>query len=97
MEEDFVVRSGVKIAVDKTHRSFEDALDKEYNYAIKSGEHLWTALVSYKMDKKSLREMRDSPLLFDSENLLSMHLGCFICEQVYEPKLLDRRCPGEPR
>ena len=31
----------------------------------------------------------------DAENLVSIELGCFNCEEPYSPELAARPCPGE--
>lgn len=58
----------------------------------RSGEHLWTVNGCWRVNPGS-----DAPTLLDLENMLL--LGgpiCWYCEQVYEPRLKHRRCPGEP-
>ena len=76
-----------------------EKMDKEIEYAVKAGEHLWTAIVTYLSSKQALRDNYENnqPLNMDSENLLQVHVGCFICEEPFEPKMLDRRCKGQPK
>lgn len=58
-----------------------------------TGKHLWVAMVAYRVTDPE----RDS-LMLDRENLMVYpHIGCFICEQPFTPRMMTRRCPGDPR
>lgn len=57
------------------------------------GSHVWTALAIFRIDPKTLR--RDGPVHMDRENLATIELGCFICEQPYDDATAARPCPGE--
>jgi hypothetical protein len=63
------------------------------------GEHVWIAAAVFRMDGKGLTETvraGGQPVL-DRENLATIEVGCYICEQAFEPRLVHRRCPGAPR
>lgn len=74
--------------------------EREYEYAKKAGNHMWTSLVRYlhtdEQLKKSLGEDGE-PLLMDRENLVGHDIFCFICEEPATRQLLSRRCKGEPK
>lgn len=71
-------------------------VDRVPRYDPRSGEHLWIVSTMYRVDPVRMADPSVTPLL-DQENLL-LTAGpiCFYCEQVYEPRLLRRRCPGGP-
>lgn len=65
----------------------------------REGEHVWVAMAVFRMDGKGLAEaaLRDGQPVLDRENLATIEVGCYICEQQFEPRLVHRRCPGEPK
>lgn len=56
-------------------------------------EHVWIAAAIYRLSPDRLR---DSELNLDRENLATVEVGCWVCEQPYEDRLSYRKCPGEP-
>jgi len=73
----------------------------EEEYAVKSQTHLWVVTIAHKATD-SILDMRDGltgdmPILDADTMWMEPAVGCFICEQVYEPRLRRRKCPGEPR
>ena len=69
---------------------FEEVL----RVAALSGDHVWTAIVQHHIIDP-VRFVDGGHL--DAESVVAVHLGCYICEQPYDPLLVRRRCPGEPR
>lgn len=61
------------------------------------GEHVWVAMAVYRMSADTLRAAAGDQLHFDRENLATIEIGCFVCEQPYAERMSYRRCPGEPR
>jgi hypothetical protein len=92
-----ITSDGTTVRVDQGHAGMSgDAMRAAERYAIASGTHLWIAAAAYRVSPDALERMVDDPLMFDAENLLSVGIGCYVCEQVWEPKLSRRRCKGEP-
>jgi hypothetical protein len=59
-----------------------------------SGRHMWCVMTAFLVPDP---ETADGMML-DRENMMVYPaIGCFRCEQAYEPRLKPRRCPGEPR
>jgi hypothetical protein len=61
-------------------------------YDPRSGDHCWIALAAFYIADP---DATDNSL--DKENLFSINLGCYFCEEQYQPLLRHRRCKGEPR
>jgi hypothetical protein len=64
------------------------------------GEHVWTALAVYRVQPEVLRAAAGgqlSSLNLDRENLATIEVGCYRCEEPYSTRLSYRKCPGEPR
>lgn len=87
---------GQPLRVDGSHRALRDGdhLTTEMAYAEKARIHLWAAMVVYKVPADALVTGVD--VLFDPENMLSVQVGCLVCERAYEPRLLRRACKGQP-
>jgi len=60
---------------------------------VPDGEHFWTAHSVFRIVDPS---GRDGPLVFDRENLLTVHIGCLVCERQYTASLAALPCEGEP-
>lgn len=60
-------------------------------------EHAWMALAVYRLSAETLRAQAGDQLHLDRENLATIEIGCYVCEQPYSERLSYRRCPGEPR
>lgn len=71
---------------------------RDIEYAQRSQSHLWTAMVTYKVSQSSAEKIvkGEGEPMFDYENLVMLNLGCFICEEPMDQKIMHRRCPGEP-
>lgn len=79
----------------------DERFEKSITYATKAHEHLWVAIASYVLADATIKGIATgepglTPSL-DIENLAGVQIGCFICEQALDRKLVGRRCPGEPR
>lgn len=74
-----------------------DLFTAELNYARKSHTHLFVATAAYVLSEETLRDMETSPPLFDLENLRQVLIGCFVCEEPYDKRMLKRKCSGEPK
>lgn len=79
----------------------EGQLDAALEYARKSHTHLWGVYVMHRATDQLLDaydgKAPDLPMLDADTILMRPVLGCFVCEQAYEPRLRLRRCAGEPR
>lgn len=60
-------------------------------------EHVWIAAAVFRVTPESLREQGPRAVNMDRENLATIEVGCFVCEQPYSDRLSYRRCPGDPR
>lgn len=50
------------------------------------------------LSDQAVQNMAREPINLDLENMLTdPAIGCFICEQEYEPRMRMRKCPGEPK
>lgn len=72
-----------------------------YRYAVASKTHMWVAVISHAASDDLLRAMTGDdeaslPILDVDTMLGPPAIGCYVCEQTYEPQLRLRRCPGEP-
>lgn len=90
-----LISTGIDQHVD-THRmrALDEPMVREYEYATKSGQHLWIAACSFKINPEDLTT---GQIHFDAEGMLGTPgIGCYVCEEAYEPRLAKRRCAGEP-
>lgn len=87
-----VVGSGISTHVGEARADHAaQRLDELLARAERSGEHLWTAVLAFTVDPTD-----DEPV-FDAENLVGpVMVGCYRCEEPYVPRLLHRRCKGDP-
>jgi hypothetical protein len=67
-----------------------------YDYATKSKTHMWNVITQHSISVETLKNMSTEPPSLDAETLLDITIGCYICEEAYDPRLLHRACPGEP-
>lgn len=71
-------------------------VDRIPDYDPRSGEHFWTLFAMYRVDPMAVSRST-GPVHLDTENLVHLGaMGCYFCEEPYSPRLLHRRCPGEP-
>lgn len=75
--------------------SKEDQFTHEIEFAKKSEGHLWVAIVAYKVSVESLQNLNKEFMNLDVENIRSITVGCYICEEEYSDLLTKRRCKGE--
>lgn len=78
----------------------EATFEEAYAYAVKSETHLWVVTMMHRATDGTLDvfDGREGAPLLDADTLLMRpSVGCYVCEQVYEPRLRRRRCAGEPR
>ncbi len=79
----------------------EDRMDEVYAYAVKSKTHLWVVTLAHQATEGTLDGFdgkEGSTPILDADTLLTRpSVGCYVCEQSYEPRLRRRKCPGEPR
>lgn len=77
-------------------RRFEEA----YAYATKSETHMWGVTLMHRASDQTLDAFDGGPgqPLLDADTLLMRPaVGCYVCEQAYEPRMRRRKCPGEPK
>lgn len=60
------------------------------------GEHVWVAVAAYRVSPEALRVASAQGVHLDRENLASVEVGCYVCEQPWAARLAYRQCPGEP-
>lgn len=88
-----------EVTGDRQQFAAED-FDRRLAYAQKSETHLWiVTLVHYASDV--LLDLYDNPgtgmPMLDVDTLSQPPLvGCYVCEQSYDPRLRRRKCPGDP-
>jgi len=79
----------------------EERFEQKLSYATKAEEHLWVAIASYTLADSTVEGIAtDKPGLtpsLDLENLAGVQVGCYVCEQALDRRLIGRRCPGERR
>jgi hypothetical protein len=73
-----------------------ELLAGEVRYALKSKQHLWIVSATYSVDKETLRAGGGETTLLNPERVRQLGAGCLICEEAYDPHLLDRKCKGDP-
>lgn len=76
-----------------------ERLEKEVNYREKAGLHLWHSIAMYMHTDENVLaayEGRDQ-VIMDIENIMAIHVVCFICEEPFDPALMKRRCKGTPK
>ena len=81
--------------INRSNATFQQALD----YAEKAQTHVWIATAAHLVSDaqaKRLANGSDEPVIMDLENLAVMGIGCYRCEEPLNPRLVDRRCPGDP-
>lgn len=73
-------------------------VDRIPKYDPRSGDHLWTTFAVYRINPVAMTTAINEPVHLDNENLIHVGaMGCYHCEQPYHPRLLRRRCGGEPK
>ena len=59
-------------------------------------EHVWVAMAVFRVSAESLRGKTTDQVNLDRENLATIEIGCYVCEQPWAERLSYRRCPGGP-
>jgi hypothetical protein len=80
--------------------NIEARFEETYAYAIKSETHLWGVTLMHQASDATLDALDGGPgqPLLDADTLLMRPtVGCYVCEEPYEPRARRRKCPGEPR
>lgn len=76
-----------------------DRLEAKADTARARGEHLWIVAAAYLISEQAAREAMDSAvptsLILDAENLGSLSIGCYVCEEPATARTMHRRCRGE--
>lgn len=102
MSADDLQPGAVRVFVsDERMKGSRARFERAISYAIKAREHLWIAVASYMLADATAKGLATgepglSPSL-DVENLAGVEVGCYVCEQALDRRLVGRRCPGEPR
>lgn len=60
------------------------------------GEHVWVAVAAFRLAPESLRSAGAERVHLDRENLATIDVGCYVCEEPWSVRLSYRKCPGEP-
>lgn len=72
-------------------------MDDEVEFALKAREHYWHVMQVHRISPDALDRAAFEALIQDTESLRMMMVGCFICEQSWEPHMTRRKCPGPPK
>lgn len=96
MEEEIWTTQGISQQIDANR--LKDQLKEKYDFAIKSHTHLWQAIAMYSISDNALKNLNKEALHLDVENMMGLPMiGCFVCEQPFNSKMIYGRCPGEPK
>lgn len=62
------------------------------------GDHVWVSLAAFRLTEESAKAAMTGTgqVHLDMENLASLNVGCYVCEQPWSQRLAHRRCTGEP-
>jgi hypothetical protein len=60
------------------------------------GEHVWIAAAVFRVSAEALRGRAADTVHLDRENLATITVGCYVCEQPWSAQLSVRGCPGHP-
>lgn len=60
------------------------------------GAHVWVAVAVFRVTSESLQGTAADQIHLDRENLASITVGCYVCEQPWSPRIGYRDCPGHP-
>jgi hypothetical protein len=70
-------------------------VDRIPPYDKRSGDHYWIVPLVFRVDPSTWEP--GEAINLDRENLVyAAGAGCYFCEARWEPRLMTRRCPGEP-
>lgn len=78
----------------------ESEFDKRIYYARQSETHLWMVTIIHfatdQMIGAFAGESEELPILDADTIAMRPGIICWICEQIWDPRLRHRKCPGEP-
>ncbi len=60
------------------------------------GEHVWVAMAVFRVSADNLRGGAADSIHLDRENLATIQVGCYVCEQPWSVPVSVRGCPGHP-
>jgi hypothetical protein len=62
------------------------------------GDHVWISAAAFRLTDESAKAAMtgDGQVHLDMENLATLSVGCYVCEQPWSQRLAHRRCTGEP-
>lgn len=62
------------------------------------GDHVWITAAAFRLTDESAKAACTGAgqVHLDMENLASLNVGCYVCEQPWSQRLAHRRCTGEP-
>lgn len=60
------------------------------------GEHVWVAVAAFRVTPEALRGRDTDQIHLDRENLATVDVGCYVCEQAWSEARSYRECPGDP-
>ena len=62
------------------------------------GEHLWTSMALFRVPAAAIDALKAGgemgPQMLDHENLLTIEMGCYKCEESLSRRTAFRRCTG---
>lgn len=92
MTDPVIVVTGSGVTYSPT-RGGEDRLEQK-----RPGEHVWMSIAAFRLTDESARAActGTGQIHLDMENLASINVGCYVCEQPWSQRLAHRRCTGEP-
>lgn len=63
------------------------------------GDHVWISACAFRLTDESAKAAVTGAgqIHLDMENLASISVGCYICEQPWTQRTAHRRCTGEPK
>jgi hypothetical protein len=88
--------AGEVFTTDGTKIGIAGGTNRIPDFDARAGEHLWCTVAAWRVNP--VNAQAGERIELDHENLLYIGgLGCYYCEQMWDPRLLKRRCPGGPR
>lgn len=79
-----------------TYYAVPSAVGREDLLIPSRDEHVWVAMAVFRVTPESLRGKATDQVNLDRENLATIEVGCYVCEQAWAQRLSYRKCPGEP-
>lgn len=76
------------------HKAARERFDREVAFGQAAGKHVWVAIATFLVQPEQFTS-GDGPGYLDGENLGGVYLGCYVCEEPYDPRMQHRRCRGD--